>query len=329
MTHGLTPGLGLGVTVAGGSKAFEPFGLWRPDSVDGLVRWLDSDHDPSFDTEVSLVSIVRDRGDQGRTLTRTAIEEQPARVPDPTIGRSFLLFGDAKSIGDGLVEQASGAFDLFLTARPAGPTVLGDVATTGENARVGSRLLLAPSETAAPNQVLGLALGTNGVAAIDRAPGTFTRLAQSVQTLSGITLVHLRVQGNQPQLGINGALEAPGLVSAAADLILTGALGDIGDGGTSSGIGQEAGELGELIVFNRILEDEERATIEGYLAHRWSISAKLPNDHDYRHRAPHGPAGSGPSSGGGSSNGSDAGSLLITETQDAIATDTGELVVVE
>ena len=46
------------------------------------------------------------------------------------------------------------------------------------------------------------------------------------------------------------------------------------------------GPVGEIVAFNRKLTDAERQEIEGYLAHKWGLAAKLPNDHPYKTTAP-------------------------------------------
>ena len=41
------------------------------------------------------------------------------------------------------------------------------------------------------------------------------------------------------------------------------------------------GELGELIIFNYVMSDEQVRKVEGYLAHRWGLEGDLPGGHPY------------------------------------------------
>lgn len=50
------------------------------------------------------------------------------------------------------------------------------------------------------------------------------------------------------------------------------------------------GSLGELLLGCEVLTSEDRQILEGYLAAKWGIQAKLPADHPYRNVAPVGPA---------------------------------------
>jgi hypothetical protein len=42
----------------------------------------------------------------------------------------------------------------------------------------------------------------------------------------------------------------------------------------------------EIIVLYSAVTDTNRQLIEGYLAHKWGLSANLPSDHPYKNAAP-------------------------------------------
>jgi hypothetical protein len=46
------------------------------------------------------------------------------------------------------------------------------------------------------------------------------------------------------------------------------------------------GNIGEIIMFNRQLTDNQRYPIEGYLAWKWGIQSSLPTTHLFYDRAP-------------------------------------------
>ena len=46
------------------------------------------------------------------------------------------------------------------------------------------------------------------------------------------------------------------------------------------------GAIGEVITLSGIPTDEDRQKVEGYLAHKWGLAAKLPSDHPYKSAAP-------------------------------------------
>ena len=47
--------------------------------------------------------------------------------------------------------------------------------------------------------------------------------------------------------------------------------------------------MAEVIYFSRVLYTNERLKIEGYLAHKWGSSARLPNEHPYKNSPPNNP----------------------------------------
>jgi hypothetical protein len=46
------------------------------------------------------------------------------------------------------------------------------------------------------------------------------------------------------------------------------------------------GAVGEVVVGNGALSDGDREKIEGYLAHKWGLTANLPAAHPYKSLAP-------------------------------------------
>ena len=46
------------------------------------------------------------------------------------------------------------------------------------------------------------------------------------------------------------------------------------------------GDIAEILVGGATLDDNQRFKIEGYLAHKYSLSANLPSDHKYKNAAP-------------------------------------------
>ena len=63
----------------------------------------------------------------------------------------------------------------------------------------------------------------------------------------------------------------------------------VGIGGYADGSGSQQAaniDIAEIVFYNIALSLSNRQTIEGYLAHKWGLSASLPNDHPYKTLAP-------------------------------------------
>ena len=57
-------------------------------------------------------------------------------------------------------------------------------------------------------------------------------------------------------------------------------------GSRAVGAGPMVGDIAEILVGGATLDTNQRQKIEGYLAHKWGLSANLPSDHPYKSNAP-------------------------------------------
>lgn len=57
-------------------------------------------------------------------------------------------------------------------------------------------------------------------------------------------------------------------------------------GSRAVGAGPMVGDIAEILVGGATLDDNQRFKIEGYLAHKYGLSANLPSDHKYKNAAP-------------------------------------------
>ena len=83
------------------------------------------------------------------------------------------------------------------------------------------------------------------------------------------------------RLYINATVQAQ-TTSTAADLTNSAAT----LGSESGQFGSWSGRIYEVIVGRGTLDDNQRQKIEGYLAHRYALTANLPSDHPYKSAAP-------------------------------------------
>lgn len=55
---------------------------------------------------------------------------------------------------------------------------------------------------------------------------------------------------------------------------------------TGNGTRSFDGDLGEVVVYDAVLGSSDREKLEGYLAHKWGLTASLPSNHPYKNSAP-------------------------------------------
>jgi hypothetical protein len=90
---------------------------------------------------------------------------------------------------------------------------------------------------------------------------------------------------------VNGAVEAPvvavsagnlGTIQSASGLLSIGAI--VGDG--TQNVLNLNGAIAEIVVTSSVLSTLNRQKTEGYLAHKWGLTANLPADHPYKVNPP-------------------------------------------
>lgn len=86
------------------------------------------------------------------------------------------------------------------------------------------------------------------------------------------------------------------------------------------------GAIGEILIYAAALTTEQRQIIEGYLAHKWGMAAKLPSNHPYKTVAPDTPkyAIAGTVMNGLTSAGADTVAIYDALTRELILTTTPE-----
>ena len=90
--------------------------------------------------------------------------------------------------------------------------------------------------------------------------------------------VQMTVDGNEQTEVVSASGGNLGQIQDTAGLLSIGAFA--GDG-TQNSVNLD-GAIAELIVTPSVLSVSDRQKIEGYLAHKWGLTANLPSDHPYK-----------------------------------------------
>ena len=129
------------------------------------------------------------------------------------------------------------------------------------------------------NAVGGISGGQLGSSTYSRAANT----AQIVNSRNSTTGTSLFTNGSAVTLGLASGITtstntAPSSIAYTVDSNLhIGAVRSSGNLAYSPAI-----KYGEVIVSSTLLSTLDRQKTEGYLAHKWGLTANLPNDHPYK-----------------------------------------------
>jgi len=269
--------------------------LWTPADITTAL-WLDA-ADASTITESSgAVSEWRDKSGGATNFTQGTADARPATGSATLNGKNVLKFdgGDTLLAGDALDNVWTGAaFHLFCVAKNDNVTssngaILTKTATGADNQRAFAYYIRTSKLQLATHYTLDIFNFTvvDGSTSISNSAWTIGTAAYT-STGSGSANTTSRVQ-----MTVDGADQTEVVNSFAGNLgtIQNGtaqlAVGSIaGTSGTTNG-SPLAGAIGEIIVTASVLSTLNRQKIEGYLAHKWGLTANLPNDHPYKTAAP-------------------------------------------
>jgi VCBS repeat-containing protein len=246
----------LTVTVSAASAV-----LWTPAEIT-TAQWLDFDDDAARIVDSGLFTQVNDKSGNSRNATASGAV-RPTLYTDAN-GRDWAAF-------DGVDDYMS-----ISVPQVAGSSIFAVVDTT--NLQTGYRALferITSSAPHAPNAYLGSGSG------YDYRPGIFWGynfpLYYSLRVSTQAIFEFLFSSGSVG-ITLNGGNNA--IASSAYSNVTTWI--QINSNSTQ----RSKCKIGEYIIINSEVDATTRQKIEGYLAHKWGLSANLPSDHPYKSAAP-------------------------------------------
>ena len=239
---------------------------WDP-SLITTALWLDAADASTVTTVSGAVSQWNDKSGNGRNATQATIGLRPAFASNGLNSKSVISFtyaaGASQSLGVTLDNYQS-AFILYSNTNDvAFTTPLGSLySITGDS-------------------------GARGGAYHGHSNSTqfFSTLYTRSATLNGQNFSN----GTSIGTGLSTARPAsPAIFSHVATAAFTAQNGlrILGADGASSLDRGITGIIAEVIMLSGAASTDTRQRIEGYLAHKWGLTANLPNDHPYKINAP-------------------------------------------
>jgi len=253
---------------------------WTPTASDYSL-WLDADSNATLFDATSGGSAVADNGSVARWesrataanhLTQSTSGSRPVYKSTGFNGKKTVYFDGTDDFLQGAVLSSFldvDSFTLFLVGNAVTAATNNSVAFNND-AFIGATLqdlsLFVRSSNLVGTSVYGIA---------DRSATTaYTAGASSWAVFTG------EQSSGQVRIALNGGAytssAAENRVTAVENLLLgkTGAL-------ASNTYTLEC-NISEVIFSKRAIADFERRRIEGYLAHKWGLTANLPNDHPFK-----------------------------------------------
>ena len=277
----LAPGSFMLVFASGKDRQPGQFGAVNPANLPGLRVWLRADAVNTADANQVRSSagsfFVRSWRDQsGATLHagQGTDANQPRFIPSaPELGgRPALRFDGTDDVLYLPVSPAQNNFTIIAVARPTAGHEIDAQGAAGVGGVSGQRYLFGAQHGGDFNGGSGLSLGTNGASVYEHGSGYMPALAVLAVPLPSLSIVSVNYSNKQPTLTVNGTLNAVGVQSSRA--VVTAPV-EIGAGA----YGAFAGDVAEILVFDRTLTEAEARGVEEFLRAKYGVTFPAPIRH--------------------------------------------------
>ena len=244
---------------------------WTPEDIaSGLTGWYDAADASSITKSGNSVSQWSDKSGQGLHLTQNDAAKQPQSGAQINSLSALDFTGDdMKTSSNPFAPAIQDAF-VFMVGKT-------------DSLSQGTAFTLTGSSNAA-NRWNSHLPWSNGSAFFD-AGGTSggKRLSKGGWAAAGD--VWMAGLYNSTTEQVQQIFKDGSLFVGDANASAVNTVGKIFIGSGASGSAQDM-TLGEVVILKGTVSAELRQRVEGYLAHKWGITAKLPADHPYKSEAP-------------------------------------------
>jgi len=261
--------------------------LWTPAHLEmGLALWLDADDSGTITLNGTDVAAWADKSGNGYDMEQATAADQPAYVTGALNGKPVIRTDGADrldNITSSLFRNVSVATWVAVAKYPVatGPGNAALLMCSRGNANNSTRFMLTanPSPGGQFMGVAGRRLDTDGF--IPVASST-SRIVNSYFIEVG-QADYANAQANH---WTNGTQDMTGVAFQTAGNSDDTNPASVNVFGSTNILAPNGTEIAEAIAIEGPIPDYERQKIEGYLAHKWGLTANLPSGHPYKSAAP-------------------------------------------
>jgi len=256
-------------------------------SIQGLILWLDATTEKSFDSaereDNTAISTWYDISPtiSPNNATQSTAASQPLYVMDAINNLPALKFDGTddslrlSSYGTGLngTPETANNFTIFVVAKPNASDSLPTESTSGVDGTANKKYLLFPEHGAITYSAIsaagaGIAMGTNGISVYEHSSSYMPGVLVYATTANKPTIVEVDYTDKVPSLYVNGSLVRTTASSPTSYVFPTFNIGGSSD---FTSYGYYSGYIAEIIIYNRVLLNDERESVTRYLSKKWGI----------------------------------------------------------
>lgn len=244
-------------------KRFIRLRLTRQPIDTGLRLWLDAGSGVAKDG-ANLVSAWGDGSGVSNDASQATSAKQPVWIDNAINGRPVLRFDGQNDQLVATLSPGTDNFTVFVVAKTTAAHEIDTEGTTGTAGTSGQKYLFGAT-TSGANAGAGMSLGTNGISIYENGDSYMPPLAVHSGTVgNGFVLGAFEYEARRPTIFLNGQLVRAGLVSPRPQVFAPTEIG-------SGAFGAFAGDVAEIMIYNRALGVGERAVVEAYLSRKYAL----------------------------------------------------------
>jgi hypothetical protein len=279
---------GVAQILVGSTALMNPI-YWTPANI-STALWLDAADTSTVILNGSNVSRWDDKSGNGRNATQSTAANQPTYLATGFNGKPTLQVdgGDSLALGaTSLGRNVSGITGAIVGLHPAGQTFVvnsTDISMSTGAVSTQVRFGMSPNPSLSTNDrysVIGRRLDADSFATASSTTDSLAnrgnpwiRIAQRAYS-DGVA----NHWTNGAQDLTNAAIQTAGNTSdtdSLTGLVFSGPAGPMPTGT----------QLSEVVLTHSTISTADRQRLEGYLAHKWGLTANLPADHPFKSAPP-------------------------------------------
>jgi hypothetical protein len=244
--------------------------LWTPARITTAL-WLDAADANTIALDGSTVSQWNDKSGNGRNFSQATTANQPVYATNALNGKNVINFVSSDSLTriTAIPFNDLGNNSLYIVGNRTGRTGAYNVALAFSRASLRSRVVLFQYGDGIRD---GWGTFTNGpFLSPSGTVGASYKICEMIADQA--TNTYLFYQDGTSQ-GSGGVVNAFTIFSSVSYI------------GNDQNNASLAGNIAEIVFCDEKNSDADRQRIEGYLAHKWGLTANLPSDHPYKSTAP-------------------------------------------
>jgi hypothetical protein len=242
------------------------FTQWDPASITTAL-WLDAADASTVTTVSGAVSQWNDKSGNARHATQATAGRRPAYTSSGLNGKNVLTFAD-DFLSNASVDWGDSASSVFLVLGATGSGTFRNIIATGTGLTNQWGYGITNANAYA---IFQIAVGSQAFSVTPSITDIlcFTSAGRVSTSVSATLTTNGTLNGTQTRSGA-------GLTSTAGIII-----------GSNNSVSEPfTGFIGEVVLVPEIVSTNTRQQMEGYLAHKWGLTANLPSDHPYKTNAP-------------------------------------------